>query len=133
MFVLLILIVLAFPTPPAGAQANSGVDALVGTWSGGWTPAGKVRDSVTVEFKKDAGGKLTGRFLTPFPVDFSSASFNSKTRVLEAQAVDEKSGRQLKLNGKVEGTELNGTLVSNDLSGEVLLIKWTYVPRIGGL
>jgi hypothetical protein len=30
------------------------------------------------------------------------------------------------VEGKIKGTELIGTLVANDMTGEVRLIKWTF-------
>ncbi len=40
-----------------------------------------------------------------------------------AEATDEKSGKQYKLDGKIEGTELNGTLDASGQKGQLLLIK----------
>ncbi len=53
--------------------------AINGTWSGNWTPKGGVLDAVTVELRSDAAGNITGKFLTPVPMDFSKASFNRTT------------------------------------------------------
>ena len=101
---------------------------LNGTWSGTWIPKGGVRDAVTVQFQ-ESGGKLAGKFLTPAPMDFKQATFNAKTGAVTFEATDEKSGKRYKIDGKVQGTEIRGTLTSNDVSGELHLIKWTYVPR----
>jgi len=105
-------------------------DQLKGTWSGGWIPEGGVRDAMTIELRFDEGGKLTGRFVTPVSMHFSSATFNAKTRSILLEAVDSTSGKQYKLNAKVEGTEIKGTLAADNQSGQVHLIKWTYVPPI---
>ena len=44
-------------------------------------------------------------------------------------ATDEKSARHYKLEGKVKGTELIGTLGANDTAREIRLIKWTFRGR----
>lgn len=100
--------------------------AINGTWSGNWTPKGGVPDAVTVELRRDAAGNLTGKFLTPAPMDFSKASFNRTTETVTCEAKDEKSGKQYKLEGKLKGTELIGTLGADNTVGEVRLIKWTF-------
>ena len=115
----------------APSVAADTVDELVGTWSGGWVPRGGVRDAVTVEFKKDDKGGLAGRFVTPSSMTFSKLSFNPKTRMLLLEAVDGKSGKQYKLNAKMQGAELTGSLAANDVSGELHLTKWTFAPRVG--
>jgi len=102
---------------------------LKGTWSGNWTPKGGVPDSITVEIKLDANGKLGGKFLTPAPMDFSKVSFIAKTGMLTLEAVDAQSGKHYKVDGKVEGTEIKGTFDNNGVMGEVRLIKWTYFGR----
>src|SRR5262245_17625721 len=119
-----LLFVATFFTISAAAQTTQ----VSGTWSGSWVPKGGVRDAVTVELKQDAGS-LSGKFLTPVPMDFSKASFNAKTGIVAFEAVDGKSGKLYKVNGKIEGTELKGTLAVGDVMGDVQLIKWTYVPR----
>ena len=103
--------------------------AINGTWSGNWTPKGGVLDAVTVELRSDAAGNITGKFLTPVPMDFSKASINRTTGVVTFEAKDEKSGKQYKLEGKLKGPELIGTLGANDTVGEVRLIKWTFFGR----
>ena len=105
------------------------MNALKGTWSGNWTPKGGVPDSITLELKLDANGKLSGKFLTPVPMDFSKASFNSKTAMVLLEAGDPQSGKHYKVEGKVEGTEIKGTFENNGVTGEVRLIKWTYFGR----
>jgi hypothetical protein len=112
----------------AAAQEDS---VLNGTWSGSWVPKGGVRDSVTVELRQESGGKLVAKFLSPVPMDLNKTSFNAKTGMLLLEGVDAKSGKAYKLNAKVQGTELKGTLDMGDVSGELHLIKWTYVPRTG--
>ena len=102
---------------------------LKGTWSGEWTPDGGVRDSMTIELRYDDAGRLTGRFVTPNPVEFNKATFNPKTRMLLIEAADA-SGKQYKLDAKVEGTEIKGTANLGNLRGQIHLIKWTYVPPI---
>ena len=129
--VLLLVLAATFSMPSVAAKADVSTDELTGTWSGGWTPAGGVYDSITVELKKDNGGTLTGRFLTPVPMHFVKTSFNPKTRNVLLEAIDEKSGKQYKVNAKVEGTELNGTLTMNEMTGKLHLVKWTFIPRFG--
>jgi hypothetical protein len=103
--------------------------ALSGTWSGNWTPKGGVPDAVTIELKQDTAGRLTGKFLTPAAMDFSKASFTPKTGAVSIEATDSRSGKNYKLSGKVEGTEIKGTLANEDTSGEIRLIKWTFFGR----
>jgi len=50
-------------------------------------------------------------------------------RLVVFEATDAKSGKIYKLEGKVKGTELIGTLGANDTTGEVRLIKWTFFGR----
>jgi hypothetical protein len=108
---------------PTGAADPS---AISGTWSGNWTPKGGIPDAITVELKWDNHGKLTGRFRTPVPMEFSEASFNPKTGIVTFDAMDEKSGKHFRLEGKLERTEITGTMAANDIKGEVRLIKWTF-------
>ena len=103
--------------------------AINGTWSGNWTPKGGIPDAVTVELKRDETGKLTGRFLTPKKMEFTKASFNPGTGIVTFEAWDEKGDRHYKLQGKLKGTELLGTLEANETSGDVMLIKWTFFGR----
>jgi len=110
---------------PAFAPA-AGLNAIVGTWSGNWMPEGGSPDAVTVELREDKAGKLTGKFLTPTPMDFSEASFNPATKAVAFEATNPKTGKFYRLQGKIKGTELVGTLVANDTAGEVRLIKWTF-------
>jgi hypothetical protein len=116
--------------PSLAANPDTVQDQLKGTWSGGWIPEGGVRDAMTIELRFDENGKLTGRFVTPVSMNFSRATFDAKTRSLLLEAADASSGKQYKLNAKVEGTEIKGTVTAGDKSGQVQLIKWTYVPPI---
>jgi hypothetical protein len=116
--------------PSFAANPDAIQDQLKGTWSGGWVPDGGVRDAMTIELKFDESGKLTGRFVTPVSMNFSRATFNTKTRSLQLEAADVTSGKQYRLNAKVEGTEIKGTVAADNQGGQVHLIKWTYVPPI---
>jgi hypothetical protein len=109
--------------------AAADLTAINGTWSGNWTPKGGIPDAITVELKVDESGKLTGKFRSPVPMDFSKASFIPTTGTVTFEATDEKSGKHYKLEGKLKGTELIGTLGANDTVGEVRLIKWTFFGR----
>jgi len=102
---------------------------ISGTWSGNWVTQGGVWNAVTVQFVQQDSGKLSGKFLTPVQMDIRKVSFDPKTGKLLLEAVDETSGTNYKLDGKLQGTELKGTLSANEMAGELLLIKWTYVPR----
>src|SRR5688572_28378966 len=119
-----------FAGPSLAASTETIQDQINGTWSGGWVPEGGVRDAMTIELRHDENGRLTGRFVTPVSMEFTKAIFNSKTRALLLEAADPKSGKQYKLDAKVEKTEIRGTLAVDTTSGQVHLIKWTYVPRI---
>ena len=110
------------------ASSAAGIADVTGTWSGNWTPKGGVPDAVTVEIRQEAG-KLAGRFRTPLPMDFSRVSFDLKTGAVSLEATDTKSAKTYKLDGKLSGTDIKGTLVVGNVTGEVLLIKWTYIPR----
>ena len=62
-------------------------------------------------------------------MDFSRISFEPKTGVVSFEATDAKTSKRYKLDGKLSGNDIKGTLVAGDVTGDVLLIKWTYVPR----
>src|SRR5262249_22411239 len=109
----------------SSAALTAQTTKLDGTWSGNWTPKGGTPDAITVELRQEAGGKLTGKFLTPQPMEFTKASFNTATGVVMFEATDAKSGKSY----KVKGTELIGTLAANETTGEVRLIKWTFFGR----
>ena len=120
----LIAAVLVMPCVSSAAD----IADVTGTWSGNWTPKGGVPDAVTVEIRQE-GGKLAGRFRTPLPMDFSRVSFDLKTGAVSLEATDTKSAKTYKLDGKLSGTDIKGTLVAGNVTGDVLLIKWTYIPR----
>ena len=130
MFAVLALIFATLSMPALAANADADRDQLRGTWSGSWIPEGQVRDAMTIELSYDDNGKLGGRFVTPTSVNFTKATFNTKTRMLLLEAADAGSGKQYKLDAKVEGTEIKGTVAVDSQRGQVHLIKWTYVPRI---
>ena len=113
-------------TPTLQAQTSS---ALNGTWSGNWTPKGGVPDAVTIEVRQDNAGKVTGKFVNPAQMEFSKATYNVKTGIVMFEATDQKSNKVYKLDGKLEGTEIKGTLGAGDASGEIRLIKWTFFGR----
>ena len=128
------LILLAFAAAIAFAgtvAADTLHEQLTGTWSGNWTPAGGITDTMTIQLNYEEG-KLTGKFVTPTAVNFTKATFNPKTRLVSVQAVDAISGKQYKLEGKIEGTEINGTVTADNQTGAARLIKWTFIPRING-
>ena len=116
----------------ASLAADTIHDQLDGTWSGSWVREGGSRDAMTIELKYDDSGKLTGRFVSPTSMNFTKATYNSKTSLLVLEAIDPKSGKQYRLNGKVQGTEIKGTVTAGTETGQIDLIKWTYVPRING-
>ncbi|HEX4999330.1 MAG TPA: hypothetical protein VFY29_13970 [Terriglobia bacterium] len=122
----LFIFVVALALEPAAFGAAS--IEIAGKWSGGWTPEGGVRDSVTVEFDQE-NGKVTGRFVTPQSMPFTMVSVNLNSGAVSLEAKDAKSGKLYRIEGKVEGTELKGTLKAGDVQGQIRLIKWTYVPR----
>jgi hypothetical protein len=45
------------------------------------------------------------------------------------EATDAKAGKNYKLDGKLTGNDIKGTMVAGGVTGEFLLIKWTYIPR----
>jgi len=121
----LFVILAMFVALPAVAQNVE----LSGTWSGNWMPKGGVWTAVTVQLVQEDAGKLTGKFLTPAPMEFKKVTFDAKTGKILVEAIDAASGKNYKLDAKFQGTELKGTLAANETTGELLLIKWTYVPR----
>lgn len=120
----LIAAVLVMPCVSSAAD----IADVTGTWSGNWTPKGGVLDAVTVEIRLE-GGKLAGKFRTPVSMDFSRVSFDPKTGAVSFEATDSKAGKAYKVDGKLSGTDIKGTMVSGTVTGDVLLIKWTYIPR----
>jgi hypothetical protein len=85
-------------------------------------------DAMTIEIRLESG-KLAGRFRTPVPMDFTRISFDPKTGTISLEAMDPKASKRYKLDGKLVGNDIKGTLVAGDVIGDVLLIKWTYIPR----
>jgi hypothetical protein len=124
---LLGVFVLALMMIPSLSRAADATE-LNGTWSGSWLPKGGVVDAVTVEIRHE-DGKLTGKFRTPQEMTFTIATFNAKTGDVVLEATDAKSGKRYKINGKLDKLEIKGTLAAGETAGDLLLIKWTYVPR----
>jgi hypothetical protein len=120
-----LLALLTALTPALQAQTS----AINGTWSGNWTPKGGVPDAITVELRQEGAGAVSGKFVNPAQMEFSKATFNAKTGALLIHTKDDKSGKPYKLEGKVEGNEIKGTLTAGDSTGEVRLIKWTFFGR----
>ena len=122
----LVLLLATALTPVLEAQTSS---AINGTWSGNWTPKGGVPDAVTIEVRQDNAGMVTGKFINPAQAEFSKATYNAKTGIVMIEATDQKSTKRFKLEGKLEGTEIKGTLAAGDAAGEIRLIKWTFFGR----
>ena len=112
--------------PSLGIAAD--INDITGTWSGNWTPKGGVLDAMTIEARVE-NGKIVGKFRTPVPMDFTRASYDPKTGSVSIEATDSKSGKTYKLVGKLMGNDIKGTVDAGGVPGDVLLIKWTYVPR----
>ena len=106
----------------------AGINDIAGTWSGNWTPKGGTLDAVTIEVRVESG-KIAGKFRTPVAMDFTKATFNPTTGIVAIEATDTKANKLYKLDGKLTGNDLKGTLVVGGTPGDVLLIKWTYIPR----
>jgi hypothetical protein len=121
----ILMISAMFVAMPAAAQSVE----LSGTWSGNWMPKGGVWTAVTIQLVEESAGKVAGKFLTPAAMDFKKVTFDTKTGKILVEAIDEKSGKTYKMDAKFQGTELKGTLATGETTGELLLIKWTYVPR----
>src|SRR5215510_10116563 len=96
------------------------INDIAGTWSGNWTPKGGVLDAVTVEFRVE-GGKVSGKFRTPVAMDFTKVTFNPTTGIVAIEATDTTANKLYKLDGKVTGNDLKGTLVAGGTPGDVLL------------
>jgi len=114
-------------TTPAPKTAASKPADIKGTWSGNWTPKGGVPDSITIELRQE-GAKVSGKFVTPMPLEFSKVSYFAATGAIVLEAADA-AGKVYKIDGKIQGTELKGTITIKDQVGEARLIKWTYFPR----
>jgi len=121
-----LLMVAAIVAPSLAADTS---EELAGKWSGNWKLQGGIPDAMTIELTQESSGRLTGKFLTPVPIEFTRASFDSKTHSIALEAMDQKTGKHYKIDGKVQGTELKGTLGIDDVKADVLLIKWTYFGR----
>jgi hypothetical protein len=121
---LIFAVILIIPSLGFAADIND----IAGTWSGNWTPKGGVLDAMTIEARVE-NGKVVGRFRTPAPMDFTRASYDPKTGAVSIEATDSKAGKTYKLDAKLMGTDIKGTIVVGGVPGDVLLIKWTYVPR----
>src|SRR5690348_7031713 len=117
----LVLLALALVAPCTAADTATNLE---GTWSGDWTPKGGIATAVTVVLTPREG-KLTGKFLSPVPMEFTSAVYDPKTRTVTIEGRDDKAGQTYKVSGKVAGTDLTGTMTAGDRTGHVLLIKWT--------
>jgi hypothetical protein len=104
------------------------INDIAGTWSGNWTPKGGVIDALTVEMRVE-NGKVVGKFRTPVAMDLTKASYDPKTGVVSFEAMDAKANKVYKLDGKLTGNDIKGTLMVGTTPGDVLLIKWTYIPR----
>jgi hypothetical protein len=102
-------------------------DSIVGTWSGNWTPKGGVMDAVSVQVREE-NGMLKGKFMSPAAMDFTKVSVD-KAGIVKLEATDSKTGKVYKVDGHLKGTEIKGTMTAGDVSGDLLLIKWTYVPH----
>ena len=72
---------------------------------------------------------LSGRFVNPVRIDFSKASFVARTGTITLEATDNNTSKHYKIDGKVEGNEIKGTLAIGETSGELRLIKWTFFGR----
>ena len=121
---LIFAVILMIPGMGFAADIND----ITGTWSGNWTPKGGVLDAMTIEARVE-NGKVVGKFRTPIPMDFTRASYDPKTGAVSIEATDSKSGKAYKLDAKLSGNDIKGTIVVGGVPGDVLLIKWTYVPR----
>jgi hypothetical protein len=112
----------------AHAQDVGFRDAVRGTWSGDWVLASEARDRVTVEFSWD-GDILTGKMLNPDQIDLSRVEFDESAGTVVAEAVDPETTTSYRIEARVEGTRLNGTMILGNRNGDLRLTKWTYVPR----
>ena len=123
-----IAFILAFILVVPCVAIAADINDIAGTWSGNWTPKGGVLDAMTIEARVE-NGKIVGKFRTPVPMDFTRASYDPKTGAVSIEATDSKSGKTYKLVAKLMGNDIKGTIDAGGVPGDVLLIKWTYVPR----
>ena len=112
------------------APAQSVAD-LRGTWSGDWTLESGKRDRVTVEFRRDDDA-ITGRLLNPSQLELTIVEFDESAGKIEARAVDPEDSTHYVLDVVFEDevTRMTGMMTAGSDSGEVKLVKWTYVPRL---
>src|SRR5262245_41020841 len=89
------------------APVSAKVEGLAGKWSGHWDPNDGSRETVAIEFLDDSGQK--GRLTAPEEADFTDAKLDpdSGTFTLE---VDSKSGKKYRIEGMIEGSELNALM-----------------------
>ena len=125
--IVLVFVVAASLIAPRVAVAAD-INDITGTWSGNYTPKGGVLEAMTIEARVE-GGKVLGRFRTPVAMDFTRASYNPRTGAVSIEATDPKSKQTYKLTAKLTGNDIKGTILMGDVQADVLLIKWTYVPR----
>jgi len=124
--VLSFVFAVALMTP--GVSSAADINDIAGTWSGNWTPKGGIIDAVTVEFRVESG-KVSGKFRTPVAMDLTKVTFDPKTGAVSFEATDAKAGKAYKVDAKLTGNAIKGTMTVGTTPGEVLLIKWTYIPR----
>jgi len=124
--VLSFVIAAALIAPRLSTAAD--INDIAGTWSGNWTPKGGIIDAVTVEFRVE-GGKVSGKFRTPAAMDFTKVTFDPKTGAVSFEATDAKAGKAYKVDGKLTGNDIKGTMTAGTTSAAVLLLKLTYIPR----
>lgn len=101
---------------------------LKGTWSGSWMKEG-IPEAVTIELAENEKGGISGKFLTPTNMVFTVATFNAKTNAVALEAVEPQSKKKFRIDAKLTGTELNGTMTVDAAKGNIRLIKWTFFPR----
>ena len=109
---LIFAVILFIPSMGLAVDIND----ITGTWSGNWTPKGGVLDAMTIEVRVE-NGKVVGRFRTPVPMDFTRASYDPKTGAVSIEATDSKAGKTYKLDAKLMGTDIKGTIVVGGVPG----------------
>ena len=122
----IVLLVAVFLVPSFAEDTS---EKLSGTWSGNWTRQDGIPEPMTIELAQESPGRLTGKFLTPVRMEFTHGSFDPKTDAITLEGMDQKSGKHYRIDGKIRGTELNGTLGIDGVKAALLLIKWTYFGR----
>jgi hypothetical protein len=101
------------------APVSAKIDGLAGKWSGHWTPNGGSRETVAIEFRDGSGEK--GRFTAPEEADFTDAKLDPDSGMVTLEAANSKSGKKYRIEGMIEGAELNGLMTVGDATGEVYL------------